>query len=358
VPELNKTSGGFSRGGGGGGGNRGPGRGPRRSRSTTPEGETAAGGAEGGKELSEKVVFINRSAKVVKGGRRFSFSALVVAGDKQGRVGIGLGKAVEVSEAIRKGGDMAKQQMVSISLKDTTIPHEIMCHYGGAKVMLRPASPGTGIIAGKTVRAVAESAGIKDLLSKSLGSNNPSNVVKATLAGLQQLRLREDIYRDRGLEIRKKPVAVPVAPAAPVPAAPPGKEAQVAAAPVPAAPTAAPVPIPNPQSAIRNAPAPVPVAPLGREGLISAAPAPIAPAAPPAIPNPQSAIRNPPAPVPVAPVVREGLISAAPAPLAAAPAPIAPAAAPVPIPNPQSAIRNPEPPPAPVVAPSPPPPVN
>ena len=162
--------------------------------------------------MSEKVVFINRSAKVVKGGRRFSFSALVVAGDKQGRVGIGLGKAVEVSEAIRKGGDMAKQQMVTVSLKDATIPHEVFCHYGGAKVMLRPASPGTGIIAGKTVRAVVESAGIKDILSKSLGSNNPSNVVKATLAGLQQLRLREDIYRDRGIEIKKKPVPVPVVP--------------------------------------------------------------------------------------------------------------------------------------------------
>jgi small subunit ribosomal protein S5 len=162
--------------------------------------------------LSEKVVFINRSAKVVKGGRRFSFSALVVAGDKQGRVGIGLGKAVEVSEAIRKGGEMAKQQMVSVSLKDATIPHEVLCRYGGAKVMLRPASPGTGIIAGKTVRAVVESVGIKDILSKSLGSNNPSNVVKATLAGLQQLRLREDIYRDRGLEIRPRVAPAPSIP--------------------------------------------------------------------------------------------------------------------------------------------------
>lgn len=169
-----------------------------------------------GEELVEKVVFINRSAKVVKGGRRFSFSALVVAGDKQGRVGIGLGKAVEVSEAIRKGTEMAKQQMVSVSIKDATIPHEILCHYGGAKVMLRPASPGTGIIAGKTVRAIVECAGIKDILTKSLGSNNPSNVVKATLAGLQQLRLREDIYRDRGIEIKKKPVPPPV----PVPVAP------------------------------------------------------------------------------------------------------------------------------------------
>ncbi len=217
MAELTRSSNPTGRGPGGPG--RGPGRGPRRNRSASPESDAAAAGGEPGKELSEKVVFINRSAKVVKGGRRFSFSALVVAGDKQGRVGVGLGKAVEVSEAIRKGGDMAKQQMVSVSIKDSTIPHEILCHYGGAKVMLRPASPGTGIIAGKTVRAVVESAGIKDILSKSLGSNNPSNVVKATLAGLQQLRLREDVYRDRGLEIKKKPVAVPV-PAAPVPATP------------------------------------------------------------------------------------------------------------------------------------------
>jgi small subunit ribosomal protein S5 len=277
VAELNKTSGGPSRGGGGG--NRGPGRGPRRNRATSPEGDASAAGAEGGKELSEKVVFINRSAKVVKGGRRFSFSALVVAGDKQGRVGIGLGKAVEVSEAIRKGGDMAKQQMVSVSIKDATIPHEVLCRYGGAKVMLRPASPGTGIIAGKTVRAVVESAGIKDILTKSLGSNNPSNVVKATLAGLQSLRLREAIYLGRGIEIKKKPIIpiVPIVPITPItptvpaaPAAPAAKEAPISAptAPVPPAapmppaapqaPTAAPEAIRNPQSAIRNAAEPAP----------------------------------------------------------------------------------------------------
>jgi small subunit ribosomal protein S5 len=177
------------------------------------------------------VVFINRSAKVVKGGRRFSFSALVVAGDKQGKVGVGLGKAVEVSEAIRKGGDMAKQQMVSVSLRDATIPHEILCEYGGAKVILRPASPGTGIIAGPSVRAVVESAGVKDILSKSLGSNNPSNVVKATLAGLQKLRLREDIYRGRGIEFKKKAVPAPVTAPAAVPAP------VAAAAPAPAAAT-------------------------------------------------------------------------------------------------------------------------
>lgn len=171
---------------------------PRRRR---PE---PADGLEGHEqELVEKVVFINRSAKVVKGGRRFNFSALVVVGDRRGRVGVGLGKAGEVADAIRKGGELARSQMVGVSLKDATIPHEVFSHYGGAKVLLRPASPGTGIIAGKTVRAVLESAGVKDVLSKSLGSKNAANVVKATLEALLSLRLREDIYQGRGLEIKK-----------------------------------------------------------------------------------------------------------------------------------------------------------
>jgi len=161
----------------------------------------------GGEELVEKVVFINRSSKVVKGGRRFKFSALVVVGDKKGRVGIALGKAAEVADAIRRGGELARNKMLTVSLKDFTIPHEVYSTFGGAKILLRPASPGTGIIAGKTVRAVLESAGVKDILTKSLGSKNAANVVKATLNGLLSLRTRENIYRNRGLEIKsvKKP---------------------------------------------------------------------------------------------------------------------------------------------------------
>jgi small subunit ribosomal protein S5 len=179
-----------------------PARGPGRGRRSRPEPEPTFD-EQSGKELTEKVVFINRSAKVVKGGRRFNFSALIVVGDRHGRVGVGLGKAGEVADAIRKGGEMARSEMVGVSLKDATIPHEVFSHYCGARVLLRPASPGTGIIAGKTVRAVLDSAGVKDVLTKSLGSKNAANVVKATLQALLSLRLREDIYSGRGLEIKK-----------------------------------------------------------------------------------------------------------------------------------------------------------
>lgn len=186
----------------------------KRGRPAAESAEPGGEGQEPGQELTEKVVFINRSAKVVKGGRRFNFSALVVVGDKKGHVGVGLGKAGEVADAIRKGGESARGQMVAVALKEATIPHEVFSHYCGAKVLLRPASPGTGIIAGKTVRAVLESAGVKDVLSKSLGSKNAANVVKATLQALLSLRQREDIYKSRGLEIPKNAAHPPPAPPA------------------------------------------------------------------------------------------------------------------------------------------------
>ncbi len=144
-------------------------------------------------EFSEKVVHINRCAKVVKGGRRFSFAALVVVGDQKGRVGFGYGKAKEVPEAIRKGSEQAHKGMVKVNLKGESIPHSVLGEADGGKVMLRPASEGTGVIAGGGVRAVLEAAGVKNVLSKSLGSNNPLAMVHATMAGLLQLRTLEQV---------------------------------------------------------------------------------------------------------------------------------------------------------------------
>jgi small subunit ribosomal protein S5 len=149
-------------------------------------------------DLVEKVVFINRCAKVVKGGRRFSFSALIVTGDKAGKVGCGFGKANEVSEAIRKASEAAKKAMVKIAVVKSTIPHEAYGEFGGGKVLLKPASPGTGVIAGGGVRAVLEAVGVRDVLAKSMGSSNHANVVKATLSALEQLRTREDRLAERG----------------------------------------------------------------------------------------------------------------------------------------------------------------
>jgi small subunit ribosomal protein S5 len=196
--------------GGPGGGNRrgGPGGGGNNNRRGGPGGNRKRQDSQrndrGESDLIEKVVHINRCAKVVKGGRRFSFSALIVVGDRKGRVGLGFGKANEVADAIRKATDGAKKNMETICLKGGTIPHEVLGIHGGSKVLLRPASEGTGLIAGPAVRAVTEAAGVKDLLTKSLGSSNPGNVVKATLEALRQLRPKEQIYKTRGKTIRTK----------------------------------------------------------------------------------------------------------------------------------------------------------